>query len=65
MKKNKSVKIEFSKGELVHIRRFLNRGMDCAAGKCPPYKLVWPRYFLIGVMKKIKLALAEIEKGES
>ncbi len=61
MKKGRYATIEFSRGELVHMRRFLTRGMLCAEGKCPGYTLQATLYVLETPLKKIKAALASMK----
>jgi hypothetical protein len=59
----KKIAVQFSKGELIHLRRFLNRAVDCAEGKCFQRISAW--YFAKPLLKKVRDALEEIRDGGS
>lgn len=55
---SKKVSIEFTRNELIHLRRFLNRAINCCEGDCPRYTMpAW--YYLEGMMKRIQAAFVE------
>lgn len=60
----KLIKCFFSKAELINMRRFLNRAVDCCEGQeeCPNHKWAKPRicwYVLRSPMNKIQKALGQ------
>ena len=44
--------IEFTIGDLIHLRRFLNRSVRCCQGECPGYR-IYAWYYVGPLMKKI------------
>ena len=61
----KTVNIQFSKHQLIHLRRFLNRGIDCAHGRCTPSGSMDVEYYTDPIMKKIKSAINEIQTNSN
>lgn len=58
-RKNKKVEhvlIELTRSDLIHLRRFLNRGIQCASGKCPGYSLSHVHWLMDPIVKKIELS---------
>ena len=61
-RKRRSKKIDFSRGELINMRRLLNRAVECAEGRCPTEmsdQLVYS-WYAKPILKKIKEALSQI-----
>ena len=54
-RRGEKVLIELSIGDVIHLRRFLNRAVDCAQGQCPGTSIsAW--YYVGPILKKIEQA---------
>ena len=53
--------IQFSREQLIHLRRFLNRTVACCQGKCPGYPIP-ARYYLAPILKEVERALGVLPR---
>lgn len=58
---NGQIAITFNKTELIHMRRFLNRAVDCAEGKRSHFYRVNAWYYTAPLLKKVHEALEKIK----
>ena len=59
--KRRMSRIQFSQSELVNIRRFLNRGIECAEGHCRGrLSVAW--YCLRPILEKVQRAIDRARK---
>ena len=55
-RKPKKYRLEFTRTQLIHMRRFLNRACDCCEGRCPDFTIpAW--YYIKPLLEKIEAAL--------
>ena len=51
-------RLDFSKSELIHLRRFVNRAVACANGEC--FHRIYADYYAYPLLKKIDKAFKRI-----
>lgn len=62
----KTVTIRFTKSELIHLRRFLTRSVECAEGRCRDYQNWSPLsgawYYVRPLLEKVNAAHRRIKQ---